>query len=70
MFQNVEPDPSISCGPYSPISENSIYYNMIQDTGKVDVKTSHDTIGMIVLDDDSNIVAGTSTNGLRHKIPG
>jgi len=30
----------------------------------------HDTIGMIVIDGRKNIVAGTSTNGARHKIPG
>ncbi|CAM1299805.1 AGA (predicted) [Pycnogonum litorale] len=31
---------------------------------------NHDTIGMIVFDRQGNIAAGTSTNGLNHKIPG
>lgn len=31
---------------------------------------NHDTIGMIVIDKDNNLAAGTSTNGLRYKIPG
>jgi isoaspartyl peptidase/L-asparaginase-like protein (Ntn-hydrolase superfamily) len=30
----------------------------------------HDTIGMIALDADGNMAAGTSTNGLQFKIPG
>jgi len=31
---------------------------------------NHDTIGMIVIDSEGHIVAGTSTNGANHKIPG
>lgn len=31
---------------------------------------NHDTIGMIVIDEKGNIVAGTSTNGARYKIAG
>lgn len=31
---------------------------------------NHDTIGMIVIDENGRIAAGTSTNGARHKIPG
>jgi N4-(beta-N-acetylglucosaminyl)-L-asparaginase len=31
---------------------------------------NHDTIGMIAIDENGNIVAGTSTNGANHKIPG
>lgn len=31
---------------------------------------NHDTIGMIVINDEGHIVAGTSTNGANHKIPG
>lgn len=33
-------------------------------------KWHHDTIGMIVVDHNGNIFAGTSTNGATHKIPG
>lgn len=35
-----------------------------------DIERNHDTIGMVVIDTNKNVVAGTSTNGLRHKIPG
>lgn len=31
---------------------------------------NHDTIGMIIIDEEGNIVSGTSTNGVIHKIPG
>uniref|UniRef100_A0A1A8KZC9 N(4)-(Beta-N-acetylglucosaminyl)-L-asparaginase n=1 Tax=Nothobranchius kuhntae TaxID=321403 RepID=A0A1A8KZC9_NOTKU len=63
--KNVTPDPSKSCGPYRP--------EAIQAQNKrarpVNIH-SHDTIGMIALDKKGNMAAGTSTNGLTHKIPG
>ena len=31
---------------------------------------NHDTIGMIALDDNGHVAAGTSTNGASFKIPG
>ena len=31
---------------------------------------NHDTIGMLAIDKDGNIAAGTSTNGAKFKIPG
>lgn len=31
---------------------------------------NHDTIGVIAIDKNGHIAAGTSTNGARHKIPG
>ncbi|KHJ99983.1 n(4)-(Beta-N-acetylglucosaminyl)-L-asparaginase domain protein [Oesophagostomum dentatum] len=31
---------------------------------------NHDTLGMVVLDQNGNLAAGTSTNGARFKIPG
>ncbi|XP_018534913.1 N(4)-(beta-N-acetylglucosaminyl)-L-asparaginase isoform X1 [Lates calcarifer] len=63
--KNVFPDPSISCGPYKPRvtlrqKKRAQYANT----------RSHDTIGMIVLDQDGHVAAGTSTNGLTHKVPG
>ncbi|KAI9521461.1 hypothetical protein NQZ68_007777 [Dissostichus eleginoides] len=63
--KNVFPDPSKSCGPYKPRA------TVRQNTGAQLVNTrSHDTIGMIVLDQHGHLAAGTSTNGLTHKIPG
>ncbi|KAF5308297.1 hypothetical protein FQR65_LT06290 [Abscondita terminalis] len=60
FWKNVEPNPQQSCGPYQPISENSVYFD----------RSNHDTIGMIVLDTENKIAAATSSNGANHKIPG
>ncbi|KRT79030.1 hypothetical protein AMK59_7565 [Oryctes borbonicus] len=70
FWRNVEPDPATSCGPYLPIRSRNIDYNRQKDSGHIDVKINHDTIGMVVLDGNNNFAAGTSTNGLRYKIPG
>uniref|UniRef100_A0A915Q6X3 N(4)-(beta-N-acetylglucosaminyl)-L-asparaginase n=1 Tax=Setaria digitata TaxID=48799 RepID=A0A915Q6X3_9BILA len=64
--KNVLPDPSKFCGPYKPAKykiENAYVQSQIDSR-------NHDTIGMIVIDFKSNIVAGTSTNGASHKVPG
>lgn len=66
--QNVEPDPTYQCGPYEPISTNEINSNLYQNTNVN--SGNHDTIGMIAIDKNGNMAAGTSTNGLKHKIPG
>lgn len=67
----MEPDPTASCGPYTPLTQNSIYYTEHHESERIkNVEFNHDTIGMIVIDNDGNIAAGTSTNGLKHKIPG
>ncbi|KAI3351471.1 hypothetical protein L3Q82_020319, partial [Scortum barcoo] len=60
-----ESDPSKSCGPYKPRATLKQY----KRAQHADTR-SHDTIGMIVLDQDGHIAAGTSTNGLTHKVPG
>jgi len=39
------------------------------ETNFVDTK-NHDTIGVIAIDHEGNIAAGTSTNGAKFKIPG
>ncbi|KAM4586476.1 N(4)-(beta-N-acetylglucosaminyl)-L-asparaginase [Fundulus diaphanus] len=63
--KNVSPDPSKSCGPYGPEAVRT------QWNGERHVNIhSHDTIGMIAIDGDGNVAAGTSTNGLTHKVPG
>ena len=31
---------------------------------------NHDTIGMVAIDGNGKVAAGTSTNGASHKIPG
>ncbi|KAK6105365.1 Asparaginase family protein [Brugia pahangi] len=63
--KNVSPDPTKSCGPYKPTSDkDKLAYS------DVAYHRNHDTIGMIVVDFENNISAGTSTNGANHKIPG
>ncbi|XP_051276331.1 N(4)-(beta-N-acetylglucosaminyl)-L-asparaginase isoform X1 [Dicentrarchus labrax] len=63
--KNVFPDPSKSCGPYKPRA------TLRQNKWAQHANThSHDTIGMIALDQDGHVAAGTSTNGLTHKVPG
>ncbi|XP_068615367.1 N(4)-(beta-N-acetylglucosaminyl)-L-asparaginase-like [Brachionichthys hirsutus] len=63
--KNVVPDPSKSCGPYKP----SVALKQSNRTRHANTN-SHDTIGIIALDQDGHVAAGTSTNGLTHKVPG
>ncbi|XP_067943797.1 N(4)-(Beta-N-acetylglucosaminyl)-L-asparaginase-like [Watersipora subatra] len=64
--QNVSPDSRTSCGPYTPIHhEEGCTWRTAQVT-----QYNHDTIGMIAIDNQGHIAAGTSTNGLNHKVPG
>ncbi|XP_077466431.1 N(4)-(beta-N-acetylglucosaminyl)-L-asparaginase [Stigmatopora argus] len=62
--KNVFPNPTKSCRPYKPIAniglEKRLHTNI----------HSHDTIGIIAFDRYGHVAAGTSTNGLTHKIPG
>ncbi|XP_058506453.1 N(4)-(beta-N-acetylglucosaminyl)-L-asparaginase [Solea solea] len=63
--KNVFPDPSKSCGPYKPKA-------ILKETRRAqhaDIH-SHDTIGMLALDQNGHVAAGTSTNGMTHKVPG
>uniref|UniRef100_A0A8D8HZN9 N(4)-(beta-N-acetylglucosaminyl)-L-asparaginase n=1 Tax=Culex pipiens TaxID=7175 RepID=A0A8D8HZN9_CULPI len=77
FWQNVIPSPSMSCGPYEPISGNAIPQNHWtsnelneENHAPTFNRYNHDTIGMIVIDAEGHVVAGTSTNGARNKIPG
>ncbi|XP_032383468.1 N(4)-(beta-N-acetylglucosaminyl)-L-asparaginase [Etheostoma spectabile] len=63
--KNVFPDPSKSCGPYKPRA--TVKQNIRAQHANIH---SHDTIGMVALDKDGHVAAGTSTNGLTHKVPG
>ncbi|KAM9670682.1 N(4)-(beta-N-acetylglucosaminyl)-L-asparaginase isoform 2-T2 [Dama dama] len=66
-WKNVIPDSSKYCGPYKPpaiLKRDGVTY---EDTAH---SYSHDTIGMIVIHKMGNIAAGTSTNGIKFKIPG
>jgi isoaspartyl peptidase/L-asparaginase-like protein (Ntn-hydrolase superfamily) len=68
FWTNVLPNPSMSCGPYEPISIT--FKGTDNDISSVFNEQNHDTIGMIAIDKNGNIAAGTSTNGATHKIPG
>jgi len=66
-WQNVVPLPETTCGPYEKVVS---IQDIIQDISPpVDVH-NHDTIGMVVIDGNGDVAAGTSTNGLTYKIPG
>lgn len=58
------PDPKKYCGPYKPRKYDHKFNKENFD------KFWHDTVGMIIVDTNGNISAGTSTNGAIHKIPG
>ncbi|XP_064480861.1 N(4)-(Beta-N-acetylglucosaminyl)-L-asparaginase-like [Ornithodoros turicata] len=63
-WKNVLPDPKTSCGPYKPIPPKRTTRSTSASAD------NHDTIGMIVIDTEGRLAAGTSTNGMNHKIPG
>lgn len=63
--KNVYPDPSKFCGPYKP--RGTLRERRRAQRAN---RRSHDTIGMIAFDEDGHVAAGTSTNGLKHKVPG
>lgn len=69
FWTNVAPNPSKSCGPYQPITEE-LYSKSPNNINSFFSSNNHDTIGMIAIDSSGNIAAGTSTNGARNKIPG
>ncbi|XP_044002431.1 N(4)-(Beta-N-acetylglucosaminyl)-L-asparaginase-like [Aphidius gifuensis] len=66
FWKNVSPDPSKKCGPYKK--------NILTDTNDENYSHStsenHDTIGVVAVDVNGKIAAGTSTNGAKYKIPG
>nr|XP_017105999.2 putative N(4)-(beta-N-acetylglucosaminyl)-L-asparaginase GD10667 [Drosophila bipectinata] len=71
FWRNVYPDPKISCGPYkpNPTPQTRLMEDRARHDNEIDDR-SIDTIGMIAIDVESNIHAGTSTNGRIHKISG
>ncbi|ERE87798.1 N(4)-(beta-N-acetylglucosaminyl)-L-asparaginase- like isoform 1 [Cricetulus griseus] len=66
FWRRVTPDPSKYCGPYKP--SGSLEW-AISAHKQVDIH-NHDTIGMVVIHKTGHVAAGTSTNGLKFKIPG
>lgn len=73
FWTNVTPNPQTTCGPYKPNQVDRVTQKpqTHQEYSVIGYgRYNHDTIGMIVIDRQGNIAAGTSTNGARHKIPG
>ncbi|KAK7097116.1 hypothetical protein V1264_004139 [Littorina saxatilis] len=64
--KNVSPDPKTHCGPYKPSSNVEERQRASDRVGR----DNHDTIGMVVVDINSRVMAGTTTNGMNHKVPG
>ncbi|KAF7632963.1 hypothetical protein Mgra_00007666, partial [Meloidogyne graminicola] len=69
FWKNVFPEPEKSCGPYKPKWKP---LTNLKNNGKTSLfsKENHDTIGMIIVDENRNVAAGTSSNGAKNKIPG
>lgn len=67
FWKNVNPDPRKSCGPYRSMDKQE--YTVEEYASNVD-EDNHDTIGVIAIDSNGHVAAGTSTNGARNKIPG
>ncbi|XP_017003807.2 putative N(4)-(beta-N-acetylglucosaminyl)-L-asparaginase GD10667 [Drosophila takahashii] len=68
FWRNVYPDPKSSCGPYKPLNS---WDEHASRTDQVEIgPDNHDTITMAAIDEEGNIHVGTSTNGLRHTLPG
>uniref|UniRef100_A0A1A9WSG6 N(4)-(beta-N-acetylglucosaminyl)-L-asparaginase n=1 Tax=Glossina brevipalpis TaxID=37001 RepID=A0A1A9WSG6_9MUSC len=70
FWVNVVPNAKQQCGPYQPQS-NWLIESLNAQRLKYEIsEKNHDTIGMIVISQDGQIYAGTSTNGAKYKIPG
>ncbi|XP_043211109.1 N(4)-(Beta-N-acetylglucosaminyl)-L-asparaginase-like [Amphibalanus amphitrite] len=68
FWMNVKPDPAQSCGPYS--RDWAAAAAAQASTPSWASAKAHDTIGMVAIDSQGKMAAGTSTNGAIHKIPG
>jgi N4-(beta-N-acetylglucosaminyl)-L-asparaginase len=68
-WADVFPNPEKICGPYHPQDIMNQLSEQKEIVGKSSFK-NHDTISMVIVDRNGNVVSGTSTNGASHKIPG
>uniref|UniRef100_H2Z8A4 N(4)-(Beta-N-acetylglucosaminyl)-L-asparaginase n=1 Tax=Ciona savignyi TaxID=51511 RepID=H2Z8A4_CIOSA len=66
---NVTPNPKTSCGPYKPMRSHVQAEQNSRANLNIN-QSNHDTVGMISIDENGHVAAGTSTNGLNHKVPG
>ena len=74
FVQNVMPDPDSACGPYAPAPDKTAPKRSRRqiDPHHVTGEPDHDTICQIAISEGPTpqVVVGTTTNGLDHKIPG
>ena len=66
-YVKVSPDSSRSCGPYKPNTQADNDVSLKRDL--LVSEDNHDTIGMVAFDSSGKTAAGTTTNGLKNKIP-
>jgi len=66
FWKDVSPDPARGCGPYQPKRAEDAR----SSSSAASSSSASDTIGVVVVDASGHVVAGTSTNGASHKIPG
>ena len=64
------PDSTNKCGPYLQNEHEGVFDEAKHGNSIEWGPKNHDTIGMLAIDKDGNIAAGTSTNGAKFKIPG
>jgi len=80
-WRNVQPNSSSSCGPFSPLESSAVdltsrstaYEHQPRRAKIVNGQKrnpGHDTVAMVVFDSTGRGAAGTSTNGMTHKVPG
>uniref|UniRef100_A0A915DDV0 Large ribosomal subunit protein bL17m n=1 Tax=Ditylenchus dipsaci TaxID=166011 RepID=A0A915DDV0_9BILA len=70
FWKNVSPDPAPDVARISQIQLPLILVVVSQAGVNSFDSANHDTLGMIVIDADGHVSAGTSSNGARNKIPG
>ncbi|XP_059060199.1 N(4)-(Beta-N-acetylglucosaminyl)-L-asparaginase-like [Achroia grisella] len=69
FWTNVEPNPEEYCGPYKKLDTLGKQRTPQKRNVGID-KFNHDTIAMVAVDKNGDVAAGTSTNGVKFKIPG
>lgn len=70
FWRNVSPDPTTSCGPYSPLKQVDYKENDARHKATVIDRYNHDTIGIVAIDSLGRVASATSSNGARNKIAG
>lgn len=71
FWVDVTPDANSHCGPYEPQHPNDIFFrDFKKEHHSRGSEGNHDTIGMVAIDEKGQMVAGTSTNGLKFKVAG